>query len=83
MAAVNPFEPGLGRKGMIELVLVFCLSDTPDRCTEKREAFTEYANPMQCTMSAQQHAQEYLAAHPRYMLAKWRCEVDKPHDRPI
>jgi len=67
---------------MIVLVLVFCLSDTHDRCTEKRDAFAEFSSPLQCTMSAQGRAQEYLASHPRYMLARWRCEIDKPQERP-
>ena len=49
---------------------------------ERREPFTEYANPIMCTISAQRHAQEYLEAHPKYTLARWRCEVDRPQERP-
>jgi hypothetical protein len=44
---------------MIELVLVYCLSDVPDRCVERREALSENITPMQCTIDAQQRAQVY------------------------
>ena len=67
---------------MIELILVFCLSDSPDRCMERREPFAEYASPLQCTMNAQHQARQYLDSHPNYTLAGWRCEIDKPQERP-
>jgi hypothetical protein len=67
---------------MIELVLVYCLSDVPDRCVERREALSENITPMQCTIDAQQRAQVYLASHPLYRLVRWRCEVDKPREQP-
>ena len=37
---------------------------------------------LQCMISAQEHAQDYLAAHPKYRLNGWRCEVDKPAEEP-
>ena len=67
---------------MIELVLVYCLSTAPDRCTEQREQLGANATPLECTMSAQQHAQEYLELNPKYRLSAWRCEVDKPRQQP-
>lgn len=65
---------------MIELVLVYCLSDLPDRCLEKREALEAPVSMIACTMRAQNSAQEYLHTHPLYKLAAWRCEQDKPRE---
>jgi len=67
---------------MIELVLVYCLSNSPDRCLEKREALEAPVNMISCTMRAQNSAQEYLQTHPLYKLASWRCEQDKPREEP-
>lgn len=65
---------------MIELVLVYCLTDAPDRCLERREALVPPVNMMSCTMRAQNSAQEYVQAHPLYRLSAWRCEQDKPRE---
>ena len=67
---------------MIELVLVYCLSSTLDRCMEPREVREPVGNPIQCAIRAQTIAQEYVAEHPRFRLSGWRCEVDKPQERP-
>ncbi len=67
---------------MIELVLIYCLNNTPDRCLERREALVEPVNMMSCTMRAQSVAQEYLEMHPTYRLSRFRCELDKPHESP-
>ncbi len=67
---------------MIELVLVYCLSDTPDRCMDRREVREPMGSPMECTMRAQTIAQEYVIEHPRFRLQGWRCEVDKPRENP-
>ncbi len=67
---------------MIELVLIYCLSDAPDRCIERREPLAGPASALECTINAQAHAQEYVVSHPKYRLARWRCEVDKPAEDP-
>ena len=67
---------------MIELVLVYCLNASPDRCLERREALVPPANMMSCTIRAQTTAQEYLEMHPLYRLAGFRCEQDKPREIP-
>lgn len=67
---------------MIELVLVYCLSNSPDRCLERREPLEAPVNMMSCTMRAQTTAQEYLESHPLYRLVRFRCEQDKPQERP-
>jgi len=67
---------------MIELVLVYCLSVEPDRCMERREVREAVGSPIECTLKAQTVAQEWVVAHPRYRLSGWRCEVDRPAERP-
>lgn len=67
---------------MIELVLVYCLANAPDRCVEQREALGPNSTALECSVNAQQHAQEYLEMNPKYRLSAWRCEVDKPHQQP-
>jgi hypothetical protein len=73
---------------MIELVLIYCLGDAPppggppvaeSQCVEKRDPLEDFSNPSACMMDAQQRAQEYLVAHPKWHLSSWRCEVNLPH----
>ncbi len=78
---------------MIELVLIYCLGATPPpdapavndsaqppgACVEKRDPLEDFSNPSACMMDAQQRAQEYLVAHPKWHLSSWRCEVNLPH----
>ena len=49
---------------------------------EPREVREAVGSPMECTMRAQPIAQEYVVEHPRFRLQGWRCEVDKPRERP-
>ena len=67
---------------MIELVLVYCLSSEPDQCLERRELREEVGSAIECNMKAQTMAQEFVHAHPRFRLQGWRCEVDRPKERP-
>ena len=65
------------------MVLVYCLVAHPDKCTEQRPVFEEPLTGMACMMGAQQAAQQYVAEHPEWQLARWRCEIDKPKSRDI
>lgn len=67
---------------MIELVLVYCLSNEPDRCVERREVREEVGSPIECALKAQTTGQHYVIEHPRYRLSGWRCEVDRPRESP-
>lgn len=49
---------------------------------EPREVREPVGSPIQCAIRAQTIAQEYVAEHPRFRLSGWRCEVDKPQERP-
>ncbi len=63
---------------MIELVFVYCLATNPTSCVEKRDPFEDWSSPVECMTQAQLLAQEYLRAHPKEQLKRFRCEVDVP-----
>jgi len=65
---------------MTALVLVFCIQSTPSACTEQRPA--EALSLLACLMRGQQYAAEWLAEHPKWMLARWRCEQNVPRQEP-
>lgn len=67
---------------MIELVLVYCLANEPDRCQEKREVRQEVGSPIECMLKSQTDAEQWVEAHPRFRLRGWRCEVDHPRESP-
>jgi hypothetical protein len=67
---------------MIVLILVYCLSSDGKQCIEKRLAAENFPSPAACVSSAQQRAIEYLREHPKYVLKRWRCEVNVPRQVP-
>lgn len=66
---------------MIQLVLVYCLMSDNAACVEKRPMAEEPMTPMACMVEAQPMASDFLRSHPRYHLASWRCEIDKPVEK--
>lgn len=66
---------------MTALVLVFCLQASPSSCVEQRPI--EGLPPLACIVHAQEYAANWLADHPKWMLARWRCEHNIPHREPI
>jgi hypothetical protein len=67
---------------MIELVIIYCLATDQNSCVEKRKPFESSGDPVACMMSAQMYAQEYLEEHPKWRLARWKCEVNVPEQEP-
>lgn len=67
---------------MIELVIVYCLATDTKSCIEKRVPMEDFSSPAACSMAGQQRAQSYLAEHPNYVLKRYRCEVNVPHQQP-
>lgn len=59
---------------MITLVLVVCLSATPDICREETPP-VDVASPMSCMVQGQQIAAEWLAEHPKWQLSGWKCQI--------
>jgi hypothetical protein len=62
------------------LVLVFCLQSAPGSCTEQRPI--EDLSLEACLVRGQQYASEWLAEHPKWMLSRWRCEINVPRQQP-
>ncbi len=66
---------------MIELVVVYCLAADPKQCVEQHSPL-DSPLPMTCMVAGQQQAAAYVWEHPKYRLARWRCEVDVPKQVP-
>lgn len=58
------------------LVLVLCLQASPSSCVEQRPWGD--MSPMECVLRGQVYAADWLADHPKWRFARWRCEVDVP-----
>jgi len=65
---------------MTALVLVFCLQASPSSCIEERPVAE--MPPLACILQAQTYAANWLADHPKWRLARWRCEHDIPRQAP-
>lgn len=65
---------------MAELVIVFCLIASPSSCREERPLLAPLPI-MVCMMAGQTAAQEWLVDHPKWSLARWRCEQNLPRRR--
>ena len=77
MVAADPEETEV-----IQLVIVYCLIANAANCMEARPAFERPLTPMSCMMNAQLLAQQYVAEHPEWRLARWRCELNVPRQNP-
>lgn len=55
----------------LALTLVMCLTAAPERCETREIAQFEIVTA--CLAAAQTEAARWLAAHPAYRLAAWRC----------
>lgn len=65
---------------MIVLVLVFCLQSAPASCIEQRPV--EGLSAQACLVRGEQYAIDWLSDHPKWMLARWRCEHNVPRQQP-
>ncbi len=66
---------------MVQLVLVYCLLSDAKSCIEKRPVSEYPITTMQCMVSAQPMAADFLKSHPDYTLNSFRCEVNKPTEK--
>jgi hypothetical protein len=69
-----------GENRMAELVLVFCLATAPADCQEERPALADMSLTS-CLVQGQQYAADWLADHPKWTLAGWRCLQNVPRQR--
>ncbi len=66
---------------MITLVLIVCLSTTPNVCHEERPP-VDVASPMACMVRGEQIAAEWVDEHPKWTLTGWKCQVG-PREKQI
>jgi len=65
---------------MVYLTLVFCLMSSPQHCQEQHPS-SEPVTLMECVLKGQTSAQYWLADHPKWILARWRCDSELATDR--
>ena len=66
---------------MIQLVLTVCLAAAPTTCKEERPFFE--GSMLACATQGQFVAARWIAEHPAYTLARWRCEANTRRETPI
>jgi biotin carboxylase len=55
----------------VTLLLLVCLAADPSSC--RTEPIDFAGTQIECALYGQQAAAEWLAQHPKWRLAKWRC----------
>ena len=68
---------------MIHLVLIYCLVGQGHACVTRRPLLESLSSLSGCMVAAQPIAAAWVAEHPKYRLAKWKCEIDVPEQRRI
>jgi hypothetical protein len=63
---------------MVSLILVVCLSATPDVCREEQPPLLEAVTAPSCMMQGQLLAAQWLEEHPKWALKGWRCRIGAP-----
>jgi hypothetical protein len=58
---------------MVSLILVVCLTATPDVCREERPPM-DVLSGASCMIQGQQLASEWLNEHPKWVLRGWQCK---------
>ena len=58
---------------MIELILTVCALSATEQCGEQRLQFVSQESLTQCMMQAPPYIAAWMAEHPLYRVAKWRC----------
>ncbi len=66
---------------MIQIVMLFCLVNSPQSCQEQRPSLDQPISLMECAVHGQEIAQIWLADHPKWALSKWRCEAGHRPER--
>lgn len=65
---------------MVQLVLVYCLVASPATCREQRPIIDGGISAMACMVGGQQAGARWVIEHPRWFLARWRCEIGRPRE---
>lgn len=67
---------------MIQLVIVYCMLSDVRVCVEQRPMSEQPLSLMGCMRDGPQLGAAYLREHPQWSMARWRCEVNRPAERP-
>jgi hypothetical protein len=63
---------------MIELILLVCLTASPEQCHEERPAFQATGYTMTaCLFQGQIIAAQWQDEHPKYVIRRWTCGMTK------
>jgi hypothetical protein len=66
---------------VVQLVIIYCLASDAMSCIEKRPQPEFPITAMECMISAQPIAADFLREHPSYTLNSFRCEINKPDEK--
>jgi hypothetical protein len=58
---------------MIDLVVLACTLANPSACQEYHLLFQSSGSLQSCMMQAQPTLAQWVAEHPKYRVARWRC----------
>ncbi len=59
---------------MIELIFIACMGTDPTSCEERSLIYTDLT-PMTCMMAAQPQLANWVATHPNWTVARWKCQA--------
>lgn len=59
---------------MIELIFTACLSASPEVCREQHVVLAEGVTTQACLWQAQPHMATWVASHPKWRIARWKCQ---------
>lgn len=63
---------------MIELVMSVCLISAPDSCKDVNLSYmSDRVTPQQCMYRGQITAARWSAEHPKWRIAKWKCQASR------
>jgi hypothetical protein len=62
---------------MVSLILVVCLTATPDVRREERPPI-DVVSGASCMIRGQQLASQWLNEHPKWVLRGWQCKFGAP-----
>lgn len=68
---------------MIDLVLTVCLVASPADCKEERLTYQARATSAQCMMLSSPYVAEWAGNHPKWRVARWRCEWPEQRSKAI
>jgi hypothetical protein len=60
---------------MIEIVLTVCALAQPARCEDQHLQYESAGSLTQCAMGAPPYIAQWIGEHPKWSVAKWRCEI--------